>query len=99
MTYDLNDFASWPFLDGAQEIVLRVSRYEDGDPAKGIGAYQCIIDPRDKAVPRSVGVRANPVAALTAALEDFQKNLARAGTNPGAETLTPRKPSAEEMLE
>lgn len=72
---DLNDCETWPFLDGAEEFTIKVQvcSYVEGDPKKGIASYQCWIDPRDSRTPRAVGIRANPVAALRAAITDFHR--------------------------
>ena len=66
---NLNDTEAWPFLEGAEEIVLRVSRY--GDDLKTPEAYQCIIRHRDRRHPGGVGIRSNPVSAVAAAITSF----------------------------
>ncbi len=76
---DLNRTGSFP--EGVDEIVLRVSRYDfaDGKPFPGDpAAWQCWIDHRDCRVPRTCAIRANPVAALRAALAEFPRNVAEA---------------------
>lgn len=92
-TKDLNDAAAWPFRAGAEEIVIRVSRYT-GDSLDKIGCYQAIVKHRrrghpggvgvagDIAEPYGLGMRANPVAALSAAIDDFYHNIAKAGVQP-----------------
>ena len=66
---NLNDNEAWPFLEGADEVVIRVSRYEkDGEtPA----AYQCIVRGRNRTRPWGLGVRRGAVGALTTAIESF----------------------------
>lgn len=68
-TEDLNDVAAYPFADGADEIVLRVSRYEpDG---KTPACYQCIVRGSNRNRLWGLGISANPVAALSRAMQTF----------------------------
>jgi signal transduction histidine kinase len=54
---------------GAQEITVRVSRENaDGEPE----AYQALVKYRDMTKAFDVGIRANPMPALRAALSRFE---------------------------
>ena len=76
-TDDLNDNAAYPFGDQADEIVLRVSSYNfDTDPWTPT-SYQAIVRHRDRTKCWGVGIRSNPVAALSAAIADFYKTRDR----------------------
>jgi hypothetical protein len=66
---DLNDVAAWPFPDGADEITIRVSRYE-ADLTTPL-TFQAIVRGQDRTRVWGVGVRKNPVAALLRAFESF----------------------------
>jgi len=68
---DLNDETAWPFEAGADEIVIRVSRYEAD--LKTPAAFQAIVRGQDRTKEWGVGVRANSVAAITAAIESFMR--------------------------
>ena len=68
-TEDLNSTEAFPFLDGADEIVLRVSRYEDDMETPA--CYQCIIRGKDRTKQWGIGIRPNPVTALHAAIESW----------------------------
>ena len=68
-TEDLNDTAAYPFLGGADEIVVRVSRYEAD--MKTPACYQCLIRGQDRTKQWGLGVRPNPVAAIHAAIESW----------------------------
>lgn len=69
--FDLNDSGTWPFPEGAEEIVIRVSRYDGPNLDKPV-AYQAIVKGRNRNRVWGVGVMASPVAALTRAIEDFR---------------------------
>lgn len=68
---DLSDTDAWPFLEGAEEIVLRISRYEqDGrTPA----CYQAVVKGQNRSRVWGVGVYANPVVALREAIAEFRR--------------------------
>lgn len=68
-TKNLGDADAWPFEDGADEIVIRVSRYKDD--LKTPASFQAIVRGQDRTKLWGVGVRANPVAAIQAAIESF----------------------------
>lgn len=68
-TDDLNATEAYPFLEGADEIVLRVSRYEAD--MKTPACYQCIVRGQDRTKQWGLGIRPNPVAALNAAIESW----------------------------
>ncbi len=68
-TDDLNATEAYPFLDGADEIVLRVSRYEAD--MKTPACYQCIVRGQDRTKQWGLGIRPNPVSALNAAIESW----------------------------
>jgi len=68
-TDDLSDVAAWPFCDGADEIVIRVSRY--GDDLDNPACFQALVKGRDKHRVWGVGMKANPVAALKDAIAEF----------------------------
>jgi len=70
-TENLNDVAAWPFEDGADEIVVRVSRYEAD--MKTPASFQAIVRGQDRTKSWGIGIRANPVAALTQAIESFMQ--------------------------
>lgn len=67
-TDNLGDNAAWPFEDGAEEIVIRVCRY---DAENKPSSYQAIVRGRDRRTVWGVGIRANPVIALQRAIENF----------------------------
>jgi len=69
-TTDLNDSESWPFQDGADEIVIRVSRY-DGPNLDRPVAFQAVVKNRHRGKTWGVGVMASPVAALQRAIDGF----------------------------
>jgi hypothetical protein len=65
---DLNDLAAWPFGEGADEITIRISRYnDDGSPA----SYQTIVRGKDRTKVWGVGVRKDPISALHGAIKSF----------------------------
>ena len=66
---NLNDNEAWPFSDGANEIVVRVSSYKDDGVTPA--SFQAIVRGRNRMKAWGVGVRANPVPALTRAIESF----------------------------
>lgn len=70
-TDDLNDNAAYPFMDGADEIVLRVCSYDFSGKNPVPKSFQAIVRGRDRNKAWGVGIRSNPVAALTAAIPDF----------------------------
>jgi hypothetical protein len=67
-TTDLNSVEAWPFAEGVDQIVLRVSRYEEDGTTPA--AFQAVVTGRD---PRrgSIGILANPVSALSWAIDMF----------------------------
>lgn len=90
-TEDLNSTEAYPFLDGADTITLRISRFaEDG---KTPLAYQCIVRCKDDPKKWGLGIRPNPVAALTAAIDSwFQPKVHEIDHVPGEE------PDVEDLL-
>ena len=63
---------AWPFEDGAEEVVVRVSRYaEDGVTPV---CYQAIAKSRDRTKVWGVGIGANPVLCIERAISEFHKN-------------------------
>ncbi|AIT13265.1 hypothetical protein DSS3P1_30 [Ruegeria phage DSS3-P1] len=68
-TEDLNDNAAWPFGDGADEIVIRVCRYEDD--LRTPASFQAIVRGQDRTRVWGIGIRRTPVASLAAAIESF----------------------------
>lgn len=90
-TEDLNAVEAWPFEDGCDEIVIRVSSYEKDlvTPA----SFQAIARGRDRTKVWGVGVRANPVAALHGCIESFF----RPADEP-APTETETEPDIEDLL-
>lgn len=66
----LDDTAAWPFAeDGAEEIVIRVSRYADDNETPA--AYQAIVKHRDRRRIWGVGITSDPVTALMKAISEF----------------------------
>ncbi|MFU1607340.1 hypothetical protein ACM25O_13225 [Sulfitobacter pontiacus] len=68
-TGDLNSVEAYPFEDGADEIVLRISRYEPDMETPA--SFQCIIRGRDRTRQWGIGIRPNPVSALEAAIKSW----------------------------
>lgn len=66
---DLNDDSAWPFSDGCDEIVIRVSRYADDGVTPA--AFQAIARGRDRTKVWGVGVRVSPTKAVSQAIESF----------------------------
>lgn len=67
-TDDLSDLAAWPTTeDGAQEVILRVSRWDGDKPA----CYQALVKHRDASRVWGVGIAPNPVVALNRAIREF----------------------------
>ena len=67
-TENLGDAAAWPFEDGVDEIVIRVTGYK----ADGVtpSSYQAIAKRRDRTNIWGVGSRANPVMAILKAISE-----------------------------
>lgn len=73
-----------PFALGAEEVRIRVSRYDDtGKPA----CYQVWIDHKDRTVARSVGILASPEKAWERAMSEFNRNLSRTDLDKEIEDL------------
>ena len=62
----LEDDIRSAFAAGAEEIVVRVGRY--ARDCRTPEAFQALVRPRSRHVAHRVGIRSNPIAALTAAL-------------------------------
>jgi len=99
-TDHLSDEATWPFLDdGAEEVRVRVSRRDkDGKPL----CYQAWVKHPNPKVPQCLGIRANPVTAILAALEryDVLAALLERGADPRKYSLDTGKllePEAEHL--
>lgn len=59
------------FKGGVDDIVVRVCQY--AADAKTPTSFQALIRFANRSAPMGVGIRANPVAALRAAIEDVQQ--------------------------
>lgn len=65
-TTRLDDAAAWPFEDGMDEVVIRISRYhEDGSPA----CFQAIVKKQDRTKAWGVGIGTNPVVCINNAIQ------------------------------
>lgn len=68
---DLNNSADYPFAQGADEIVLRVSRYADG--LRTPACFQAIVKHRNRNLVWGIGMGPAPAGALRAAFENFKE--------------------------
>lgn len=69
-TDSLDDREAWPLGDGAEQITVRVARWnDDGSPA----CYQAIVKHRDRKRPSGLGMLTCPVKSLSRAISEFYR--------------------------
>ncbi len=109
---NLKDADLWPFGEGVDEIVVRICRYEADMETPA--AFQAVVRGRDRTRVWGVGIRANPVAALSRAVQSFfepktagedASNVATAAEENATriglreqQTDPPPKPTVEDLL-
>ena len=93
-TDNLADLAAWPFKDGAEEIVIRVARYEKDcvTPA----SFQALVKHRDRTIVWGIGCTADPVTSLMRAIHTFY--VRNAPWPSGGEHGLHREPLIDDLL-
>lgn len=92
-TDNLADTAAWPFWDGADEVVIRVSRYEED--MRTPACFQVVVKHQDRTKIWGVAVLANPVAAIMQAIAHFYERDGEPWPN-GGEVGKKREPLIED---
>lgn len=95
-TTDLGDKEAWPFEDDADEVTIRVSRYQDD--GKTPSAFQAVVKNRNRKLVWGVGVMSNPVQALERAMAAFYEGLDREWPS-GGEHGAKREPILDDDID